>query len=388
MGSMCNRKPIVLDTKPRRHTMTKFSKLADFKKKYEYMSLLGNGAFGKVRLHRERASKNMHYAIKTIKKENLNKTLCEAIIEEVNILRDLDHPNIVKYYETYEDDVYIHLVMEYLQGDDLFKLIALKKYEHFSEKDAAEIITYLFKALNFIHNKHIIHRDVKPENILFSISGDYQSLKLIDFGLSTSNNRNRQSVGSPFYMAPEIIDGFYTYKTDIWSVGVILFIMMTGKFPFEGQKHHELFNKIKHENYNHKELKNKKCSEEVKDLIKKLLVKDQENRLSIEEALAHPWFKNTMNTQATTDRSHTLLDTGKLDKDILDSIKNFSFHNIFQKEILFYIAMISNDEEISHLRKVFIDLDIDNTGMLSYTKILEALKTLDLNIKQVNIQIL
>jgi calcium-dependent protein kinase len=155
------------------------TKNADIRKNYEFISMLGNGNFGKVRLYRDRKQKDLLFAIKTLKKETLTRSYFELIKNEVNILSNLDHPNIVKYFGVYEDDYYIHILMEYLKGYDLYKIIALKKYTGFDEKDICEIIYQLLQALSFIHNQNIIHRDIKPENILFASKKDYSTLKLI-----------------------------------------------------------------------------------------------------------------------------------------------------------------------------------------------------------------
>jgi len=160
------------------------NKNVDIRKNYEFISMLGNGNFGKVRLYRDRKQKDLLFAIKTLKKQHMTKTYFEIIKNEVNILSNLDHPNIVKYFGVYEDDLYIHILMEYLKGYDLYKIIALKKYTDFDEKDVCEIMFQLLQALSFIHNQNIIHRDIKPENILFANKKDYSTLKLIDFGLS------------------------------------------------------------------------------------------------------------------------------------------------------------------------------------------------------------
>ena len=185
----------------------RYSKQGDYNKKYEYISTIGNGSFGKVRLYRDRKIQSMKYAIKTIKKNIYNIYSITNALKEIEILRSLDHPNIVKYFETYEEDLYLHIIMEYIPGDNLFKLISNKQKINFTEKDINEIILYLMKAILFLHNNGIIHRDIKPENILFSIKGEYSSLKLIDFGLSTNFNSKREkfSVGTPYYMSPEMI---------------------------------------------------------------------------------------------------------------------------------------------------------------------------------------
>ena len=205
----------------------------DIRKNYEFISILGNGNFGKVRLYRDRKQTDVLFAIKTLKKENITKNYFEMLKNEVDILSNLDHPNIVKYFGVYEDELYIHILMEYLKGYDLYKIIALKKYTGFDEKDICEIIYQLLQALSFIHNQNIVHRDIKPENILFANKKDYSTLKLIDFGLSTYMDKCKKIVGTPYYMAPEMIDGRSYPQSDILSLGVIIYLSLTGKYPFD-----------------------------------------------------------------------------------------------------------------------------------------------------------
>ena len=136
--------------------------------------------------------------------------------------------------------------MEYIPGDNLFKLITNKKYFKFTEREICQIITCILKAVSFLHHNQIVHRDIKPENILFSVPGDFNALKLIDFGLSKVNNskNDNRRVGTPFYMAPEMIKGNCVFESDIWSIGVILYILVTGKQPFRGKDKESVFKKI------------------------------------------------------------------------------------------------------------------------------------------------
>lgn len=375
MGSACLRRPeIKVNLKPPT-SLSKLTKNTDYRTKYESIGLLGNGAFGKVRLFRDKNIKELKFAIKTIKKENLPKELFSFIVDEVQILAKMDHPNIVKYYETYEDENYINIVMEYLQGEDLFKLISTKKYDNFTEKDIAEIISCILRALSYIHGQGIVHRDIKPENILFSKNGNYETLKLIDFGLSTGfKSDSRYRVGSPYYMSPEIIEGNFSYKTDVWSVGVILYVMLTGYFPYNGKTNHDVFEQIKQKTYNFKHLHESKCSQLAKDLVAKLLNKNESKRLSVEEALHHPWFKFFLNLEKTSE---------KIDEEIIKSLKSFSRKNLFQKEALFYIAKLSKDDEITKLKKAFMELDKNNTGTLDYNEISSAFDKLGIKIPDV-----
>ena len=253
----------------------KFSRLSDYKKKYEFLSILGTGGFGKVRLYRDKKCPDMKFAIKTIKKTFINKHGIASIKREVEILRKLDHPNIVNYYETYEDDQYIHIVMEYIPGDNLLKMVSNKSYTDVSERDIMEITVVLLKTVQFLHNNNIVHRDLKPENILFSINGDYQSLKLIDFGLSIGfREKDTYRVGSPYYMAPEMLHGEFSFANDIWSLGVILYFMITGRQPFHAKSRSRIADKIKQGKYDKPLLAKNHCSDELKDLIKKIRKKE------------------------------------------------------------------------------------------------------------------
>ena len=340
----------------------KFSKQTDYKKKYEYIQMLGSGSFGKVRLYVDRQCKTLRYAIKTLKKDFLNKHMIDSIEREVDILRSLDHPNIVKYFETYEDDHFIHIVMEYIPGDNLFKVITNKKYFKFTEKEICQIMTCLLKAVLFLHHNNIVHRDIKPENILFSVPRDFNALKLIDFGLSIQKNakNDNRRVGTPYYMSPEMIHGNFVYESDMWSIGVILFVMVTGKQPFRARDKEGVFEKILNAKYDKKSLEKSKCSNELKDLIKKTLVKDYKKRISVESALSHKWFSlfenNVNNFQI-------------IDQDILDSLQNFQYINILQKETFYYLAKLSNDKEILKLKKAFEIIDKDNSGEIEYEEI-------------------
>lgn len=383
-SSCCEQKPVEVNPttfkKLEENRVDKFSRATDYRKKLEYISTLGSGSFGKVKLFRDKQFQNLKYAIKILKKEGIPKHLYECLITEINILRSLDHPNIIKYYDTYEDDFFINIVMEYLGGDNLLKYITLKKYYNFGEKEMAIILRQLLKALSFCHSKGIVHRDIKPENILFAKNGDYSTLKLIDFGLATNVvKKEKKSVGSPYYMSPEIIKGKFGPKTDLWSVGVMLFYMLVGKFPFEGESHAELFANIQNNKYDEISLKKARCSADAKNLVDKLLVKNEKKRYGIDEALSHPWFKK--NEEDAAKNSH-------ININLIDVMTSFANKTNFQKEICFYISKIVNNKETSYYREYFNKLDICNTGMLTINEISKALQDLNPNITDDEIEYL
>jgi len=192
--------------------------------------VLGSGAFGKVFLTTNKVDTSIKVAIKVLDKEKLKENI-DCIMEEVAILNTLDHPNIVKYYETYDDNKYIYLVMEYITGGQLFDKITTQKNQNFSEHDACNYMRELFSSINHCHAQGIIHRDIKPENIMIS---NENTVRLIDFGLSkASKKKNLTTIaGTPYYMAPEVLSGNYSSKADIWSLGVLLYTLVSGYLPF------------------------------------------------------------------------------------------------------------------------------------------------------------
>ena len=359
--------------------LEKHSRQRDFRKKYEYISLIGSGAFGKVRLYTDRDSKTFRYAIKTIKKDIFNKHNIESIKREVDILRSLDHPNIVKYFETYEDEHYLHIVMEYIAGHNLFRVLTDQKGFKFTERAISKIMTYLLKAVLFLHHNGIIHRDIKPENIVFLEVNNFNALKLIDFGLSIQQNarKDNRRVGTPYYMAPEMVRGNFNYASDVWSIGVILFIMVTGKQPFRGHSKKEVFEKIKNGDYDKGILSRSKCSMEVKDLIRKMLVTEYNKRITLECALEHGWFK-----QFENNKNINIV----VDQEIIKSLKQFQYQNLFQKEIRYYLAKLCTDKEILKLKHAFLAIDKDNSGEIEYEEIPKIFN--DLKIKANDVSIL
>ena len=348
------------------------TKNVDIRKNYEFISMLGNGNFGKVRLYRDKKQKDLLFAIKTLKKENLTNNYFEQIKNEVNILSNLDHPNIVKYFGVYEDECYIHILMEYLKGYDLYKIIALKKYTDFDEKDICEIIYQLLQALSFIHNQNIVHRDIKPENILFASKKDYSTLKLIDFGLSTYLNKCKNIVGTPYYMSPEMIDGQSYPQSDIWSIGVIVYLSLTGKYPFDSLDNKDLFELIKKKQINIEPLDASECSDEAKDFIMKCLIKDYKKRMTTSECLNHAWI-----TKFCIKKNSNLINN-----ETVDTLLDFAKKNALQKEIYYFIAKISSEKDLETLKNFFKQLDVDNSGTLTIDEIEKAFKEIDIGITE------
>ena len=209
-------------------------------------------------------------------------------MEEINILSKLDHPSIVNYFETYDDKKYIYLVMEYVQGKEMFEKISQRK--RFTEKMTAKYMQELFKAINHCHAQGVIHRDIKPENIMIT---DNDEIRLIDFGLSKIQTGKSMEViaGTPLYMAPELIQGSYGGKVDLWSLGVLLYVLVSGSHPFYARTTKEVFAKIKKGKWSFDDKTFGKVSSECKNLISQLLEPNPKKRLTGQQALDHAWFK-------------------------------------------------------------------------------------------------
>ena len=214
-------------------------------------------------------------AIKSMPKNKLGNTI-DYINQEIDILQKLDHPNIVKYYEAYESDKYIYLVMEYCEGEELFDKLSALDAEPLTEANAKVLMKKLLQAINHCHANNIAHRDIKPENIMFKEqNGEFTGIKLIDFGLAQSAEQAiSDMVGTPYYLAPEVLKKQYGIKCDIWSMGVIMYILLSGYLPFAGGSAPEVFKKIQSGEFSFDQEEWTSISESAKNLIRKMLVLD------------------------------------------------------------------------------------------------------------------
>ena len=282
---------------------------------------------------------NLKVAIKVLDKAKMKYEL-DIVMDEVAVLNKLDHPCIVKYFETYNDAKYIYLVMEFIDGCHLFKHITSQPLEHFGEQMACKYFKDIVSAISHCHAQNVIHRDIKPENIMVTTNDE---IKVIDFGLSKNARSvtNHQIVGTPFYIAPEIIqDRPYDTQVDIWSLGVLLYIMLSGHYPFSANEQTVLFEKIArgHYSFNHEEFDS--VSSEGKDLISKMLVLEPKLRLTACQILKHPWF-NKFSPAQTVTKSVDQLDVKTFTK--LRSYKGVSH---FKRAAMNILIKMSSEEQL------------------------------------------
>ena len=264
---------------------------------YDKLKILGEGSFGLVYLGKHKIS-GVERAIKNINKDKAHLTAEEekTLKKEINILKTLDHPNIMKVYEYFDNPDCFTIVSELCTGGELFKIIE----DHRLKENAGKyVMKQLLSAVAFCHKNGIIHRDLKPENILLEEkeeeTKEYFTIKVIDFGTSGMGKKGQkynEVIGTPFYIAPEVLNNNYDEKCDMWSCGVILYVMLSGEPPFYGDNDDEIYNQILTTEVKFEEKEWDGISEEAKDLIRKLLNKNNKERLSAVEALNHPWIKS------------------------------------------------------------------------------------------------
>ena len=333
--------------------------IADINNYYEFIKELGKGSYGQVLRCQNKETGNVYACKKMSKKKIKNKKQFQT---ELNLLRTTDHPNIIKLYDIYEDNKYIYLIMEECNGGEFFDSLAKRAKEKnmYTEKECARIFKQILEAVNYLHAHGVCHRDLKPENILFSNVADDSCLKLIDFGLSKvldGESNMKKTVGTTFYMAPEVIQGNYNEKCDIWSCGIILYIMLCGKPPFYSQDEEELKKKICSMKYNFDYPEFKRVSQDAINLIKKILV-GPDQRLSAAQILADPWIKeNAPNA------------TGENLKQNWEHIERYSKLNLVQKSIINFTAFHLTSRETKEFVELFKSLDENSDGVLSIDEI-------------------
>lgn len=336
---------------------------------YNFETKLGEGYYGTVRMASPKDDQNKKYAVKSIDKTKLKPDKIKKIVDELEILVAVDHPNIVKYYETYNDENFLHIVMELCTGGELFDRLAIKK--RFKEKEAANVIYKLISAVSHCHSLGIVHRDLKPENILYESQVEFSDLKIIDFGLSKKfpkNGKNLSSVvGSPYYVAPEVLEGDYNLKCDVWSIGVITYVLLCGSPPFYDTDKTELYFKICNDKPNFDSAIWKSISFDAIEFIVSLLQKDPKLRPKTNKLLNFDWFKNMLNIEEE-------IASGQIDTQVLRHLKSFIKPNKFMKSVLKYIVKELKSYEIEKIKNAFILLDKENTGAINFNQLQKAFK--------------
>jgi calcium-dependent protein kinase len=332
-----------------------------FNLNYKIMSKLGVGSYGEVSLCEDIQMPDMKKVVKIVSKsEEHPHNLTE---NSVDLLLSLDHPNIVKIHEIIEDENHLYIVQDYCEGGDLFSFIVKNKI--LSENLVKLILKQILDGLNYLHQKGIIHRNVKPENILIS-GKDFTELsdiqiKLSDYGFSEMLTKRKQAggkvAGPPFYTSPEVIEGKYNHKCDIWSVGVIAYTMLCGSPPYDGNEYEVLY-KILHDDFEF----SGSHSEMAKDFITGMMTKNPTCRPDVKDAMDHQFLVVDENADTQTET-----ETGV---DILSKMSKFVVGKNLKRSVLSYILSRKIYVESSNsLLKLFKEIDKDGNGQIEVAEL-------------------
>ncbi|PKA53598.1 Calcium-dependent protein kinase 8 [Apostasia shenzhenica] len=347
--------------------------------RYELGSELGRGEFGITYLCTEKAT-GEKFACKSISKKKLRTAVdIDDVRREVEIMRNLpSHPNIVSLKDTYEDDNAVHLVMELCEGGELFDRIVARG--HYTERAAAAVTKTIVEVVQVCHKHGVIHRDLKPENFLFANKKETAELKTIDFGLSIffrPGERFTEIVGSPYYMAPEVLKRNYGPEIDVWSAGVILYILLCGVPPFWAETEQGVAQAIIRSAIDFKRDPWPKVSESAKDLIKKMLNPDPKRRLTAQEVLDHHWLQNAKKAPNVN-----------LGETVRARLLQFSIMNKFKKRALRVVAEHLSAEEVADIKDMFEKMDINRKGRITFEELKHGFHKLGHQIPDADVQIL
>ena len=309
------------------------------------------------------------YVVKEVDKGKGKEEKTGKLIKEAEVLARLGHPNLVKLVEVFDDKKKTYLVMEKLDGGELFDFIA--ESGMLSERMAAVIMRQLLSAVSYCHKQNVILRNIKPENVLLANSVTRVEdivVKLADFGLSTATSAGEsrhKKVGTELYTAPEIFQGDYTQQCDIWSLGAVLYVMLSGSLPFDAQDPEELREQICTGNYSLHTPQWDLISEDAKDLISHMMEVNPSQRYSADAALLHPWIQaSTTSTQEDEAKS----------KALLFGLRQFQGEKKLKTALSLFISdKFGDKQEAEEMRKMFEALDKDHSGILTRDELIQGL---------------
>jgi len=326
---------------------------------------LGEGSYGSVSKAKSKTT-GATRAVKSISKAQMKNL--DRFKQEIAIMKIMDHPNIIKLYENFEDHRNIYLVLELCTGGELFDRII--DAGHFTESQAATVMQHMFRAMLYMHENKICHRDLKPENFLFVTKDPIEkaTIKVIDFGLACKFTKDQvltTKAGTPYYVAPQVLAGKYDQAADLWSLGVIMYVLLCGYPPFYGETDADVLAKVRLGNFSFNAADWKSVSEDAKTLIRMLLKMNPKDRYDAKMALNHEWVKD----KAPKAKNIDLHKVG-----FVDNLKGFRSQNKLKKAALHVIASQLGEVQIKQLRDVFMVLDVDGDGLLTPAEMREGLK--------------
>lgn len=342
----------------------------DINEYLEFHETIGTGHFGAVK-HATSKKSGKEWAVKVVRLNNeVDK---DALRNEINILKRLHHPQIVRVIASYEDKEHMYMVMQLCKGKELYEHL-YKERRAFSEDDVRKIIRGLLRATAFLHSNYVTHRDLKLENLLLENAENPGSLKLCDFGLSTRFKRGeklQKSLGTIDYVAPEVLDGEYNEKCDLWSVGVICFELLTGVSPFHAPTIDETMGKIFDGILIFEDAIWQRFSPHAITFIKSLVKENVDARLSADQALDHKWLADAPELHST-DNVTRLHDNKRL---LLTNMLSFSRCRKMKQTALLSVALGISEDHIQQemAAEVFHSMDTSKKGSLSRSEFCDAM---------------
>ncbi|KAK2380538.1 CDPK-related kinase [Trifolium repens] len=343
-----------------------FSK--DFSSRLEVGEEVGRGHFGYTcsAKFKKGEFKGQQVAVKVIPKAKMTTAIAiEDVRREVKILRALNgHSNLVQFYDAFEDQENVYIVMELCEGGELLDMI-LSRGGKYTEDDAKAVMVQILNVVAFCHLQGVVHRDLKPENFLYTSKDESSELKAIDFGLSDfvrPDERLNDIVGSAYYVAPEVLHRSYSTEADVWSIGVIAYILLCGSRPFWARTESGIFRAVLKADPGFDEAPWPSLSSEAKDFVQRLLNKDPRKRISAAQALSHPWIRNYNDVKVP------------LDILIFKLMKTYMRSSSLRKAALRALSKTLTADELYYLREQFALLEPSKNGSISLENINKALK--------------
>ena len=345
-------------------------------------TVIGRGGNGSVSVITRKDKPDQKFALKTVKTEELTPKLRRELQQEIDVQKSLDHPNIVRVYESFEDlekgEVFI--IMELCTGGSLVSRLGSKMHRHgYGEAAAATLMEEMLSAVLYCHQHGVVHRDIKLDNFIFESEAEDSVLKLIDFGYACEVKPGQESMweklGTPSYMAPELWapdeKGFlYDSSVDMWALGVVCFLLLSGQRPWFHKDMKERSRMIREDPVSFASERWDKVGEEARDFVRCLLQKDPARRISARDAMLHPWITSRSNLHAV-DGAHDLQEH----EEIVQALQAFSHADELKKVALEVIAFATPAQALEELRGVFVHMDEDNSGTIDLQEFRKAMRT-------------
>lgn len=342
-------------------------KTTNIREDYSIGDKIGDEKFAALHKCKSKQS-GQRLLVKVFSVTTIEPKVLDAFIQEAELLREADHPNIIKVIDIYKDRTNAYIVTEYCKGGGLLERI--KEDGVLSENKVASYMKQIISAVVYLHSKKIIHRDLRLENVMFLNKDRDSCLKLVEFGSCKhfeKNVRVLERVGNPYFMSPEVIIGNFDSKCDVWSLGVMIYVLLAGSPPFVGSTETDIMNSVLTSELLFEGKKWKKISEEAKNLMKSLLTRNPKERPTAKQVLNDPWIKQ---------RAEGKVADNEIISSTLSNLNQFDNQSKLQRATLaFIVSQIMSSDDVGTLQSVFKEIDTNGDGLLSKKEIRKALES-------------